>query len=153
MSKRIMIAGGHYGSGKTEFCLNLAIELRKECDKVAVIDLDIANPYFRSREKIDAFKALGIQIYGNFFSEEVTLEIPALNSNVRAPLEDAETAAIVDLGGDPDGAKVIVQFLSAIADRDFEFLCVVNPNRPETGTVEKAILMMTRIEAWTTLKM
>lgn len=152
MSKRIMIAGGHYGSGKTEFCLNLAIELRKECDKVAVIDLDIANPYFRSREKIDAFKALGIQIYGNFFSEEVTLEIPALNSNVRAPLEDAETAAIVDLGGDPDGAKVIVQFLSAIADRDFEFLCVVNPNRPETGTVEKVILMMTRIEAWTTLK-
>ena len=76
----------------------------------------------------------------------------SLNSNVRAPLEDSETAAIVDLGGDPDGAKVIVQFLSAIADRDFEFLCVVNPNRPETGTVEKAILMMTRIEAWTTLK-
>lgn len=93
-----MIAGGHYGSGKTEFCLNLAIELRKECDKVAVIDLDIANPYFRSREKIDAFKALGIQIYGNFFSEEVTLEIlrnKPDDEKSSAPPPRAERPAII----------------------------------------------------------
>lgn len=152
MSKKVYIVGGHYGSGKTEFCLNLALELRRTHAKVAVIDLDIANPYFRSREKIDIFAEHGIQIYGNFFKEEVTMEVPALNPNVRAPLEDAETVAVVDLGGDPDGAKVMVQFLSSIERTPYNFLCVVNANRPETGTVEKAIRMMTLIEAWTTLK-
>lgn len=152
MSKKVYIVGGHYGSGKTEFCLNLALELRQAQAKVAVIDLDIANPYFRSREKIDSFAEQGIQIYGNFFKEEVTMEVPALNPNVRAPLEDPETTAIVDLGGDPDGAKVMVQFLSALERAPYEFLCVVNANRPETGTVEKAIRMMTLIEAWTTLR-
>ncbi len=152
MSKKVYIIGGHYGSGKTEFCLNLALELRRTHSNVAVVDLDIANPYFRSREKIDSFAKQGIQIYGNFFEDEVTMEVPALNPNVRAPLEDPETIAIVDLGGDPDGAKVMVQFISAIGQTPYEFLCVVNANRPETGTVERAVRMMTLIEAWTTLK-
>ena len=71
MDKKVFIIGGHYGSGKTEVSLNLALENRAERTKVALIDLDIANPYFRSREKIEEFSKYGIDIFGNFFRDEV----------------------------------------------------------------------------------
>ena len=152
MDQKVFIIGGHYGSGKTEVSLNLALENRAERTKVALIDLDIANPYFRSREKTEEFSKYGIDIFGNFFRDEVTLEIPALAANVRTPLEDPETVSIVDLGGDGSGAKVLVQFMRAIENRDFEFYCVINRNRPETDSPEKAIAMISEIEAAAGLK-
>ena len=48
---RLTIVTGHYGTGKTEFSVNLALALAKEGRPVALADLDIVNPYFRSRER------------------------------------------------------------------------------------------------------
>lgn len=152
MQKKVTIVGGHFGSGKTEFCLNLALTERETSESVAVIDLDIANPYFRSRERTTPFLERGIKIYGNFFDDEVTYEIPALNANVRGPLEDKSTVAIVDLGGDAVGAKVLVQYLSAIPEREVEFLFVVNKNRPQTATLDQLLFMIGEIQGVTGLK-
>lgn len=152
MGNNVFIIGGHYGSGKTEVSLNLALEYRAKGAKAAVVDLDIANPYFRSREKINRFTRYGIQIFGNFYDYDVTLEIPALAANVRAPLEDPETITIVDLGGDGSGAKVLIQFLGALKNRDVEFYSVINRNRPHTNTPEKAIAIIRELESSTQLR-
>ena len=47
--KRISIFTGHFGSGKSEVSVNFAIKLSQLKNKVAVVDLDIVNPYFQSR--------------------------------------------------------------------------------------------------------
>ena len=44
------IVTGHYGSGKTEFAINLSMKLKNEGKKVSVCDLDIVNPYFRTND-------------------------------------------------------------------------------------------------------
>ena len=54
--KRIKIVIGHYGSGKTEFSVNYALKLKSLGEKVALVDLDVVNLYFRSREKADGHK-------------------------------------------------------------------------------------------------
>src|SRR5665648_1170202 len=71
--KRIIIITGHYGSGKTEFAVNMAINLRKEHDKVALLDMDIANPYFRSRERQKYLENLGIVVHHNSYGYDLSL--------------------------------------------------------------------------------
>jgi energy-coupling factor transporter ATP-binding protein EcfA2 len=91
-NKRILLVTGHYGSGKTEFAVSLALLTARQdgrpYPKTALVDLDIANPYFRSRERRDLLEASGIGVYGSLYKTEITAELPALAANVRAPLED-----------------------------------------------------------------
>ena len=49
--KRITILCGHYGTGKTNVAVNLALAMAKTSEKVTVADLDIVNPYFRRGRK------------------------------------------------------------------------------------------------------
>ena len=46
----IVIIVGNYGSGKTEVSINLAVNQRRAGSEVKVADLDLVNPYFRTRE-------------------------------------------------------------------------------------------------------
>lgn len=150
--KRIVIVGGHYGSGKSEFCLNLALTLRDSGQKVAIIDLDLVNPYFRTREKSDYLKELGIPVYGSAYKTEITMEVPALGTNTRVPLEDPETTSIIDLGGNSAGALVSVQFIRYFRQGAYDFLCVINRNRPETATLEGALHQINDIQDRTGLR-
>ena len=81
--RRILVVTGHYGSGKTEFCVSLAMRLARmgygPYRRLALIDLDIANPYFRSRERKAVLEAAGVGVYGNAYEHEITAELPALN--------------------------------------------------------------------------
>ena len=150
---RKIVITGHYGSGKTEFAVSLAMLLSEQSkDELALIDLDIVNPYFRSRERRDILKEAGIQVYGSLFDSEVTAEIPALSANVRAPLEDRNRRAIIDAGGNDSGALVLNQFKKYLTDDDTTVLAVVNANRPETGNAEGAIAHISSIEAATGLQ-
>lgn len=144
--KRIVIVGGHYGSGKSEFCLNLALSLKAAGRKVAIIDLDLVNPYFRSREKSDYLLEFGIPVYGSSYKTEITMEVPALGVNTRVPLEDPETTSIIDLGGNSAGALVSVQFIRYFRTGAYDFLCVINRNRPETATLEGALHQINDIQ-------
>ena len=137
-----MIAG-HYGSGKTELAVSLAMELAKEKSRpyprLAIVDLDVANPYFRSRERMDLLEANGVRVYGDaYHSTGATAELPALTAALRAPLEDEGCQTIVDLGGNDAGARVLLQFEKYFSGEDHELWAVVNFRRYETLTVESA---------------
>ena len=148
--RRVMVVTGHYGSGKTEFCVSLAMRLAREgfgpYGKLALIDLDIANPYFRSRERRQMLEGAGVKVYGSAYEHEITAELPALGANLRAPLEDADCRVIVDVGGNDSGAVVLNQFGKYFSEKDALFLIVVNANRPETRDLEGAMAHLLAIE-------
>ncbi|HHY91399.1 MAG TPA: MinD/ParA family protein [Clostridiales bacterium] len=132
--KRIRIIVGHYGSGKTEFAVNYAIKLAKEKKKVALVDLDIVNLYFRSREKKDMLESLGIKVIGSNL-EGRAADVPAISPSVLLPLQDKSYEAILDVGGDDIGARTLGRYHSYFQKEDYDMFCVVNANRPETQDV------------------
>ena len=148
--RRIMVVTGHYGSGKTEFSVSLAMRLAERgngpYDKLALADLDIINPYFRSRERTDLLESKGVAVYGSAYGHEVTAEIPELAANIRAPLQDKGCRVIIDLGGNDAGAKVLRQFEAQLPPEDTLTLCVINANRPETRDYDGAIEHLEAIE-------
>lgn len=151
--KRITLIVGHYGSGKTEFSVNHTINLKKQYDKVAILDMDIANPYFRSRERQEFLEDMGIAIHHNSFGYDITEDLPALSACMKAPLENKDYMVVADVGGDNAGARVLNQFKKYFVDEsDCEMLLVVNANRPETDTVDGALYHFQTIEAETGLK-
>jgi len=154
---RKTIVTGHYGSGKTEFTVSLAMLLSRAMmlskamtQKIAIVDLDIVNPYFRSREQRELLKEAGISIYGSAFDFEVTAELPALGATVRTPLEDTNCKVLVDVGGNDSGALVLNQFSKYLTD-DATILAIINANRPDTSEIDGALEHITAIERVTNL--
>ena len=144
---RKIVVVGHYGSGKTEFAVSLAMLLAAGATgRLALIDLDIANPYFRSRERRDMLEKAGIRVYGSVYKTEITAELPALGADVRAPLEDPGCRAVIDAGGNDSGAIVLVQFKKYLLDDETTVLAVVNANRPETRDIDGAVGHIAAIE-------
>lgn len=149
---RITVLTGHYGSGKTEIAMNLAIRsmdaqthARQEdgpgrYDKVALCDLDIANPYFRSRERTSFLRERGIDIISNTFEQDITEDLPAISPRIKAPLQNKRCRAILDAGGNDTGAMVLSQFKEALLGPDCQVIAVINGNRPETETTGGAIM-------------
>ena len=151
--RRVMVVTGHYGGGKTEFCVSLAMQLARTgfgpYRHLGLVDLDIANPHFRSRERRELLEAAGVKVYGSAYEHEITAELPALGANLRAPLEDRNCRVIVDVGGNDSGAVVLNQFGKYFSPEDALFLIVVNANRPETRTLEGALEHLRAIQAKT----
>jgi len=151
-ASRKIIVTGHYGSGKTEFSVSMALLLAAASnEKLALVDLDIVNPYFRSRERREILGEAGISVHGSVFQTEVTAELPALGADVRAPLEDKNCRVIIDAGGNDSGAIVLNQFMKYFNDDETTVLAVVNGNRPETRNIDGAITHINAIEAATGL--
>jgi len=144
--KRITVITGHFGSGKTEFSVNLAMKLKGEYENVALLDLDIANPYFRSRERQMMLEEAGIKVYYNTFGYDITEDLPAISAVLRAPLEDPECITVVDSGGNDSGSRVLKQFGKYFENDDSQLFCVLNANRPETDTAEGMIDHIRSIE-------
>lgn len=145
--KRIVVFIGHFGSGKTECSVNYALRVRRETGaKTSIVDLDIANPFFRSREKKDMMEDLGIENLSNLYGKMITDEVPALDPAIRRPLENKEYRAVVDAGGDPSGAKLLVQFQDLLCVEDCDVFAVVNANRPITATAEKSLPLLREME-------
>ena len=141
--KRVIVIAGHYGSGKTELAVSLAMQLaaeeKKDFPRLSVVDLDIANPYFRSRERMQLLREHHVSLYADAFeSTGTTAELPALTAALRAPLEDEGCRTIIDLGGNDAGARVLRQFGTYFEGDGHELWAVVNFRRYETRTVEAA---------------
>ena len=99
----ITIVAGHYGAGKTNFSVNLALDLVEAGREVTLVDLDIVNPYFRASEQRALLESAGAHLVAPVFSEAGTsLDVPSLTGAIMPTLEDAseEHPVIVDLGGD-----------------------------------------------------
>jgi len=150
MDKRIVIITGHFGSGKTEFAINYCSKKSDEYN-TSLIDLDIQNPYFRSRERQQMLESKGISVYSNTFGKDITADLPAITASVRAPLENKNTLTVIDAGGNDSGARVLNQFQKYLGDESI-LLFVVNANRPETNTKEGVLSHMAAITEETGLE-
>lgn len=147
----VRVVAGHYGSGKTEFAVSLALREAARGRRVALIDLDVVNPYFRSREAATPLEAAGVWVISSSLGHVATVEIPAIAPEVRAPIADPARDVIVDLGGDDVGARVVVQIRADLRRRGYELLLVVNAHRPETRDAAGVRRHLERIEAATGL--
>jgi hypothetical protein len=149
--KRIRIMAGHFGSGKTEFSVNYAVKLRTLGTMVGLADLDIINPYFRSRERDLLFREKGIKLVGSAKGSD-PVDMPALSPEINAFIEDSAWQAVIDVGGDPSGARVLGRYASALAKEEYDFFLVLNANRPETRRVGQVEEMIEGIQGLARLK-
>ena len=146
--KKIIVIAGHYGSGKTNFAVNLAVWLSRQNKKVLLIDLDTVNPYFRSADfsgKLEGVEVAAIP-YAN-----TNVDLPAVSSEVDKAFADPERYTVIDLGGDDAGATVLGRYAARLEGR-YEMLMVINSFRMETNTPEKAFQMLKEIENASRLK-
>jgi len=148
----VLVVTGHYGSGKSEFAVNLALAEAAAGRRVALADLDIVNPYFRSRERADLLEGVGVRVISSSLGHVTTLELPAISPEIRGPLTDAGVEVILDLGGDAVGAKILAQFAADVRRREHRLLLVVNANRPETATADAVLGYLAQIESVTGLR-
>lgn len=144
---RLDILTGDYGSGKTEISINYALQLAAEgeFDKVALVDLDIVNPYFRSREAARELTEEGIEVI--FPTGEVAhADLPVITPLVYKVLQDKRYKAIFDVGGDEVGARVLGSLREYFKADGYKMALVVNNNRPFTNTPEGVRAMKESIE-------
>ena len=142
---RLRFIVGHYGSGKTEFSVNYAVKLAKMNKKVALVDLDVVNLYFRSREKTEVLEKLEIKVIGSSLKASA-VDIPAVSAEVVTPMQDSSYDAVIDVGGDSVGARTLGRYNEYFVENNYDMFFVLNANRPETQTVEKAIEYLKEIE-------
>lgn len=131
----VFIIVGNYGSGKTEVSINLAVEAHRLGKTVQLADLDLVNPYFRTREARTQLRTLGIEVV---LPDEqyMAADLPILSPGVAALIRRKDIMAILDVGGDGVGATVLSTLADAFQDRTLRVLQVVNPFRPHTDTLD-----------------
>ena len=145
--KRVTLFAGHYGSGKTNLALNYALWLRRQDLKVTVADLDIVNPYFRTKDGEALLNAAGIDLISSKYANS-NLDIPAMPAEVYSLVEDRSVYAVMDIGGDDRGALALGRYAPAILEEnDYEMLFVANKARPLTRTVNDALEVFCEIQA------
>lgn len=144
--KRITLFAGHYGSGKTNIAVNYAIELAKTGKPVVIADLDIVNPYFRTKDSADELAALGIELISPEFANS-NVDLPALPAQVYGVVQNKNRLAVLDIGGDDRGAYALGRYAPYILEEnDYEMVFVANFMRPLTKTAEEALEVMREIE-------
>jgi hypothetical protein len=151
MNNRITILSGHFGSGKTELAINLALKERKKYDKVAINDLDVINPYFRTREVAHLFQEHDIELIspkGNL----AAADLPIVSGEIYRILHDPRYKLIIDPGGDKDGATALGQYYHEWKNMNPEMYFVLNANRPYVSTLEGAMYTVREIEKVSRLK-
>jgi len=148
---RVAIVTGNYGSGKTEVSVNWVLHLaRIGVPGLTIADLDIVNPYFRCREASELMTSAGVRVIAPP-GEQVHAELPILLPEIKGTLQRADGTALLDVGGDDVGARVLASFAGFFGAH--EMLQVVNAYRPFTDTLEGACRIAEEIEASSRLKM
>ncbi len=145
--KHITLLCGHYGSGKTNVAVNMAFELKKQYENTAIADLDIVNPYFRTRDSEKDLAEAGIRVICSKYAG-TNLDAPALPPEMYSITEMKDMKSIIDVGGDDRGALALGRLSAAIvAEGDYEMLMVINCHRPLTRDAESTVEVMREIEA------
>ncbi len=152
MPKRLTLFAGHYGSGKTNVAVNYAIHLKDMGLPVVIADLDIVNPYFRTKDSESELREKGIELLCSPYAGS-NLDIPALPQEMYRAVQDKNTYAVMDIGGDDVGAVALGRFAPFIKEEnDYEMIFVVNFFRPLTRTADEALEIMREVEIASHLK-
>lgn len=149
---RIKIVTGHYGTGKTEFSVSLAMKLALEGKKVALADIDIVNVYFRSRERSKILEEAGIRVISSSLGHDSSLDLPSISAEIRGPIQDKTSQVILDVGGDKAGTNALVNFRRDLIDNGYEMLYVINSHREQTKDLAGALNHLDGIEMVSGLK-
>jgi hypothetical protein len=145
LDKRIHILTGHYGSGKSEISVNLAIDLSKKEKNIVFADLDIINPYFRSNEAKSILEKHSISVMTTKYAN-TNVDIPALTGEFSKLLMNKSKTLVVDVGGDDAGARVVGRYKDEIPKDDALMYFVVNCFRPETKTIDGVLEILDEIK-------
>ncbi len=144
--KRLTLFAGHYGSGKTNIAVNYALQLAREGKKVCIADLDIVNPYFRTKDSQAVLEEAGVELISPRFAN-TNVDLPALPAESYRLVQDKRTFGVMDIGGDDRGAYALGRFTPYILqENDYRMAFVVNFCRPLTTTAEEALEVMREIE-------
>ena len=144
--KRVTIFAGHYGSGKTNIAVNLALKMKKDGYDTVIADLDIVNPYFRTKDSLERLQEAGIKLISSEYANS-NVDIPAIPQEMYSVVDDRENYYIIDLGGDDRGAYAMGRYADKIKDEgSYDMLFVFNKYRPLTPDAEGALEVMREIE-------
>lgn len=147
MPKRLTLFAGHYGSGKTNIAVNYAMYLKDEGYPVVIADLDIVNPYFRTKDSEKELREKGIELLCSPYAGS-NLDIPSLPQEMYRAVQDKNTYAVMDIGGDDVGAVALGRFAPFIKEENnYEMIFVANFFRPLTRTADEALTIMREIES------
>jgi len=161
--RRVNIFCGGFGSGKTEVAVNFCLRMRELGRRASIADLDIVNLYFRSREVRNQLRSKGIEVLvpaGALANADLPIVVPEVRGALedRGPRTEDRTAdgnaplVVLDLGGDPAGARVMASLAGAMQPEDYSGFFVLNSRRPFTATVAAAQQMMDSIGAAARIK-
>ncbi len=142
---RVLVVLGAYGSGKSEVAVNLALRLRQGSDDVTLVDLDTINPYFRSADARARLEASGVRVVAPS-TAGTNVDVPAVPAEVMSVF-DGTGSAVLDIGGEDMGARVVSSFRSRLSGPDVVVLMVVNCNRPFTADAERISAMAAELSA------
>lgn len=150
--KRLTLFAGHYGSGKTNIAVNYALLLAKQGKKVCIADLDIVNPYFRTKDSAQELKNAGVELVSPQFANS-NVDLPALPAEAYKLVTDQKTYGIMDIGGDDRGAYALGRYVPSIVnENNYRMVFVANCYRPLTATPYEALDVMREIEEACKLK-
>lgn len=144
--KRLTLFAGHYGSGKTNIAVNYALHLAGEGKRVCIADLDIVNPYFRTKDSASVLEQSGVTLISPQFAN-TNVDLPALPAEAYRLVTDKSVYGIMDIGGDDRGAYALGRYVPAILEEgNYRMVFVANCYRPLTRTPEEALEVMGEIE-------
>lgn len=145
--KRVNIFCGHYGSGKTNIAINYAVYLKNQGLDVSIADIDIVNPYFRTKDSEDELKKKGIEVISLPFAN-TNVDLPALPAEVYSLVQNKSKYAVFDVGGDDRGAYALGRYVpSILEENNYNMFFVANFYRPLTQTAEEALEVIREIES------
>ena len=150
--KRITLFAGHYGSGKTCIAVSYAKFIKKNGFDTSIIDLDIVNPYFRTKDSEKELTDAGINIIASEYAN-TNLDAPALPKEIYSAISNKESHLVIDVGGDDRGAVALGRYAGdIIEDNDYDMFFVASCYRPLTKTPEDALEVMREIEVASKIK-
>ncbi len=145
MNRPFLVYIGHYGSGKTELAMHEALTAAAQGQKVALVDLDIVNPFFRSGEHRALLEGAGVRLIAPLFVG-TGVDIPALPAEVQAVFTGRFDLVVLDVGGDPAGATALGRYHRELVAAKPWVRCVVNTLRPRTTTAEEIVALVREME-------
>lgn len=141
----VIVIVGNYGCGKTEVSVNLAVYHKRSGIQVKIGDLDLVNPYFRTREAKQALFNLGIDVIlppKQFLQADLPILTPEIYGMIQSPGE----LSILDVGGDRVGATVLSALAHTFTNQNAQMYQVINPFRPFSNTIDGCLTIREQIE-------
>lgn len=151
MENKLIVVIGAYGSGKSEYAINLARKYSNLKKSVILVDMDVVNPYFRSRDVREKFADDGIEVVAPE-GEFKHADLPMLSPRIMGAVEEIDSTVILDVGGDPSGCRTLARYVENIRKRGYEMHLVINTNRPFTSNEKEIKAMLIMLEATANLE-